>query len=157
MSLFYVVTDIMFFRSTIKWPKEINDKEMLLLIYSISYKKISEIQFELSRFLESIKLGPFDPIKILISHRYVGDKPDFWSVVYFYQELNMDSEIRRIIKSIIKLNEEIKDLELFKSDTEDPYLLQDLEEFAQDPDELRSLKEILIGHEYNRTTTKERG
>jgi hypothetical protein len=62
-----------------------------------------------------------------------------------------------VIKSIIKLNEEIKDLELLSLDTEEPLLLHELKEFAKDPDELRSMMEILIGHGYNRITTKERG
>ena len=145
VSLFYVVVDIMFFRSTVKWPKEINNKEVMLQMYSITYEKIAEIQFELSSFLESIRFGPFDPVSLLINRRYTEGRPDFWSTVYFYLEVNMDSEIRNIIKSIIKLNQDIKDLELFKSD--DPDLLEDLEDFAKDPEELSSLKEMLIGHE----------
>ena len=155
---FYAMADTIFFRSMIKWPKEINNEEVLLQMYSITHKKVAEIQLELSRFLGSIKWSSLDPVSNLIFYRYAGDKSALWSTVYFYHNLDMDSEIRQVIKSIIKLNEEIKDLELLSLDTEEPLLLHELKEFAKDPDELRSLKEILIGHGYNRIiTTKERG
>lgn len=117
VDLFYTMVDLMFYRSVIKWPDQIKDKEMLSQMYFIVYSKIAEIQLELSSFIKSIKVwGPDEPIKIIVkgrSFRHLG----IWAYVDTYYTLNMRTEIKGVLDSLIKLNEDIKELKLFELDT----------------------------------------
>jgi len=116
VSLFYVLVDLVFYRSIIKWPEQIKDKEVLSQMYSVVYNKIAEIQFELSRFIKSIKTVPLYPVSMIVKGR-----PSFFDIglkesADIYHILEMDSEMKQVLNSIIKLNEDIKELELFGLD-----------------------------------------
>jgi hypothetical protein len=144
VKLFYVVVDIMFFRSIIRWQDKISDKEVLSQLYSIAYKKVAEIQFELSKFFQSLEFGRFDPVRTLVRGRYETENipAGFWVLVSFYHQINMDSEIRRTINSLIKLNEEIKELNLFdlSLDYYPPDMLENMrKEIREDMRELYKL------------------
>ena len=75
----------------------------------------ADIQFELSKYLQSFELGQFDPIRTLIQGRYETEDmlERFWALVDYYHQINMDLEIRRVMYAIVRLNEEIKELNLF--------------------------------------------
>jgi hypothetical protein len=139
VELFYVMADIIFFRSMIRWSSEISDKEMLSQMYSITYKKIAEIQLELSKFAQSIKIGHIhiDPVRVLIYGRYNRtSRRSLWLLADVYHEIDMDMEMRQVINSITKLNEDIKDLNLF-------YLNVDYHPFDE-LEELRRKSEKMI-------------
>ena len=115
IELFYMVVDSVFFRSIIVWPNKIKDKEEVLAeTYSITYKKITEIQLELSKFFESIVIIKFtySTIETLVKARYSlhGDLRFF---VGMYGERGMDSEIQCITDSLVRLNKGMENLKPF--------------------------------------------
>ena len=113
ISLFYVLVDLVFYRSIFKWPEQIKDKEVLSQMYSVVYNKIAEIQFELSRFIKSIKVAPLDPVSMILGGRSSFLDPGLKVFADIYHILGMDSEMKQVLNSIIKLNEDIKELRLF--------------------------------------------
>src|SRR5918995_5932257 len=52
--LFYLVIDLVFIRSMILWPEQVDNNEELLKLYSVSYDKITQIQLSLSEFIKSV-------------------------------------------------------------------------------------------------------
>jgi hypothetical protein len=109
--IFHILTDIMFFRSTMKWTDSIRNKEALSQMYSFVYSRIIEIQIQLSNFLKSIKVGLIGPNPARYIASAKSSTPDANPTYYisYYQMFNMESEIRRVMDTISKLNEEIKD------------------------------------------------
>jgi hypothetical protein len=119
--LFYTMTDTIFYRS-MRWSsfetgtnKEDRDEEFLPQLYSIVYRKISEIQLELSRFLRSIKFES-DFNNIMVKGRTNKVLFGLGTLVGLYYDVNMKSEIQQVIYSLTKLNEEIKDLNVLRLD-----------------------------------------
>ena len=112
--LFYAMADIIFHRSMLRWSKVV-DREVLSEMYSVVYKKISELQLKLSEFIITVKLDiDFDKIMVgARNNRTFGLK----ILVDLYSDIGMKSEIQRTVNSLVKLNEEIKDLNLFGLDT----------------------------------------
>lgn len=113
ISLFYVLVDLVFYRSILKWPEQIEDKEVLSQMYSVVYNKIAEIQFELSRFIKSIKVVPLDPVSMILHGRSSFLNPGLKVFADIYHILEMDSEMKQVMNSILRLNEDIKELNLF--------------------------------------------
>jgi hypothetical protein len=110
--LFCVMIEIMLFRSVVKW-RVIIDKEMLLQIYSIVYKKVAEIQFELSRFLVSVGFETLAIAEIWKGFRSTGSKPDFRHIDDTYSKVNMGSDIQPVLSSIHRLIGDQKNLNPF--------------------------------------------
>ena len=115
--LFYTMTDTIFYRS-MRWSsfetgtnkRKDRDEEFLPQLYSCRfYRKISEIQLELSRFLRSIKFES-DFNNIMVKGRTNKVLFGLGTLVGLYYDVNMKSEIQQVIYSLTKLNEEIKDL-----------------------------------------------
>jgi DNA-binding transcriptional ArsR family regulator len=109
IALFYVVVDIIFYRSIIKWIRQIKDERALSQVYSIAYSKIAEIQLELSKFIESVKVMPLESDKLVVAGRR-GELGNSKTAVYIYNASGMKSEIKGVMDSITALNEDIKEL-----------------------------------------------
>jgi hypothetical protein len=108
--LFYTVVDLMFYRSLVRWPEKIKDKDQLAQIYSVVYSKISEIQLILSEFIRSIKVSALDPIGVMIMGR--KQNMSLGGMITFYYKLGLSQEIERVKESIVKINQDINELEL---------------------------------------------
>jgi hypothetical protein len=109
--LFYAMTDTMFYRSTMIWPSLVADKETLLELYSIVHTKIVEMQMQLSEFLQSNKIILIaDPVGYIIRNRDMATDENMSSFVLCYYILEMKSEIKPVLDSLLKLNKEIEDL-----------------------------------------------
>lgn len=108
--LFYIIVDLMFFHSLIKWPEQIKDKEQLAQMYSVVYSKISEIQFVLSEFIKSIKVAALNPIKVITESRKIHTS--LGTIISLYYALNLSQEIDMVKDSIIRINQDINELEL---------------------------------------------
>jgi hypothetical protein len=126
--LFYMVVDLVFFRSMILWPHKIEDKdkdndkdgEDLAEMYSVIYKKIADIQLELSKFTESIIAIKFHygTTKILVDGRYSEISPrDIQLINTRYRNLGMGLEIHRIVYQLVRLNKGLENLKLLGLDT----------------------------------------
>jgi hypothetical protein len=114
IELFYEMVDLVFFRSMIMWPSKIKDEGVVAQTYLITYKKITEIQQELSRFIEStifVKYGAYNTIQILVGGRY-DKRSDLWLSVEMYKGRDMGLEIQRIADSLTRLNKGIENLKL---------------------------------------------
>jgi hypothetical protein len=125
--LFYMAVDLVFFRSMMVWPYLERTKKdspsgstnINTEMYLIAYKKITEMQLELSRFIESIMIiknfthiagGP------LVRYRY-GELGKIRAYIGYYRRLNMGLEIQRIAYQLVKLNKGLENLKLFGLDT----------------------------------------
>lgn len=112
--IFYMMVDIIFFLSVLRWPNQIKDDKILSQIYSIAYGKIAEIQRELSRFIESTKL--YEPDKLIVEGRSVSSEGfSFGIIVIIYGKSGLEPEIMKLVNSIDTLNEDIKELNLLPS------------------------------------------
>jgi predicted transcriptional regulator len=113
---FRLLTDIMFYRSVILWPKVIRDKETLHQIYSNVNSKIVEIQLQLSRFFESLKIGfvGSDPAQYVATAKYSIKERDLSFYLSAYQVLGMQLEIQKVVDSLSNLHDEIKDFGLIE-------------------------------------------
>jgi hypothetical protein len=108
--LFYSMTDTMFYRSTMIWPNLAMDKETLRDLYSLVHTKIVEMQMQLSEFLRSNKIILItDPVGYIIRNRDMVTEENLSSFVLCYSLLEMRSEIKPVLDSIVKLNKEIED------------------------------------------------
>lgn len=119
--LFYIFTEIMFFRTTLIWPNTIQDKPTLSRVYSTVYERISEIQMRLSEFLKSVKIGlglvyssPKDMMSTI--KKVFRSDPGVYTEHYIprYEVLGMLPEIQRVVRSLSRLNEEINDFHNFR-------------------------------------------
>jgi hypothetical protein len=115
VSIFYLFTDIMFFRSTLKWSETIQDKETLSRIYFVVYIKAVEIQFELSRFIRSTKIfsGNSDSSILRSLVKAKQQSPNILpSIIWSFKVLNMSPEIERVVTSLRNLNREIVEFDI---------------------------------------------
>lgn len=100
------------------WPSKIKDDGVLAQTYLVTYKKITEIQQELSKFIEStifVKYGAYNIIDILADVR-VGvtydERSDLWLNVEIYESRDMGLEMQRIADSLTRLTKGMENLDL---------------------------------------------
>lgn len=153
--LFYAMTDTIFYRS-MRWSsfetginKEDRDEEFLPQLYSIVYRKISEIQLELSRFLRSIKFES-DFNNIMVRGRTNKVLFGLGTLIGLYYDVNMKSEIQQVINSLTTLNKEIKDLNVLRLD--DRSSNERYRDIIKTMEDSRNMKEnlarIMTGYEH---------
>jgi hypothetical protein len=111
VGIYYWFVEIMVFRTIFVWPNNINDTQTLSNIYSVVFRIISEIQIQLSEFYKTNKIGFIysDPIEnIALNIKLIRELNIRLYYLPQYQILDMKSEIKSVINSLLKLTEEVK-------------------------------------------------
>jgi hypothetical protein len=130
VDLFFIVVDLIFYRSMVKWSEQIKDKDQLAQLYSVVYSKISEIQLYLSEFIKSIKTIPLDPINVLVTGRKMSQRfsqpISFEIIVSSYHQLGLGPEMENVKDSIIKINQDINELGLIDFKQNIPTLMKEI-------------------------------
>ena len=119
--IFSTMMEIISYRSAIVWPTIVHDEEVLQQLYALAYTKIAGIQLELTKFITSTNIycrlqpiGRLEPIGRVIfatmqrpfrGHR---DKTVL-DCVLRYKALNMESELKSVVRSTLKLGKEIEE------------------------------------------------
>ena len=93
--LFFLLSDILFYRLTFIWSKNIQDKYLLHQLSILVFDKISKINSKLSEYINSVDhlLPKHEYITQIINNRFESQS---WSIRmsrYFYRGLNMEKYI----------------------------------------------------------------
>jgi hypothetical protein len=125
--LFYLVIDLVFIRSMILWPEQVDNNEELLKLYSVSYDKITQIQLSLSEFIKSVEINvaPYEPKREIVKARR-GVRPTLGRMDVLHEEsLNLDPKIRSAIMDFLgKIIKDLKKSNIFKSDPNSEILIK---------------------------------
>lgn len=114
INIFYLMTDIIFYRSTLVWPSTVHDRQTLQKLYTIVYTKIAEIHTELTKFITFTKFSPYsrptNPIKFIMENRIIRsyEYQAVASYMTYYRTLNMQAELESVIAALSRLGKEIE-------------------------------------------------
>jgi len=107
ISIFYMVADIIFYRSVVKWSEQITDMETLAQLYAVVYSKLAQIHLELSKFIKSTVGTALLSMNIdLIAEGRKERVTDLTLTFDTYRTVGMDAEIRKVIHTIQKIDKE---------------------------------------------------
>ncbi len=112
IQIFYLFRDLIFWKTTILWPKAIYDKETLSKVCNLAYTKIADLQLKLFEFISRSRIFRLiDPGKSIIEFKSLQSSINKEHQKYmwrFYMSLEMNQYADPVLESFLMMSKELE-------------------------------------------------